>query len=695
MDITRVDATLLKNNPCRLNLQSCHRQYALILLISLFFSTYISSTYASAQENTKQVFPVNTTNLSLDTAISFADQGDVYYKQKDYNRAIKQYIKSLNYLDGDEKNVQKQLGDVFTGLAETYKRLNNREKTVYYYKKAVDVYTAIGSKKYMARTLSTLAQAERYLGNYVVALDYATLSLEIHDEINDPSGRVKALNSLGIIYRTIGRYEKSFEYHHEAYLYYKKVNDPTGIANASNQIGLIYTKLKQFDLARSFYQVTIDLAKKQIPVTTLASALREMAVIDYNAGNYDSAMIMVKKAHKIYQTENDNSKQPLTARIIANIFREQKDYDNAEDYYRQSLSKAIEVRSTTYQIKAQTPLANILIGTNSDEAVSLLKNSIALANKINDKSQLLYAYRSLRKAEENRKNYQQSLQYAKQEIALSKTINEDKNNKKITLTKANLHSYKLEMDVASLKEKLTLEQLALEKKNNEIILAHQAKTINELELLKNQLASIALASLLIICMLFLVFMYRKSIDSKAKNKELDYLASRDPLTNCYNRRSLFNIMKEYFSTSDLNGEYCIIMIDIDHFKRVNDTYGHCAGDTVIQGVANVLQHGVRQNDIVARIGGEEFCIILNFVPQDKAIAIAEKMRKKIENTPFNDISVTASFGVTSIKFEAKRPSELINQADLALYQSKETGRNKVSLWNTSLQDNQKNPSVLV
>ena len=101
---------------------------------------------------------------------------------------------------------------------------------------------------------------------------------------------------------------------------------------------------------------------------------------------------------------------------------------------------------------------------------------------------------------------------------------------------------------------------------------------------------------------------------------------------------------------------------------------------VIRGFASTLQSCIRQNDIVARFGGEEFCIILHQVTTEKAMAIAENMRNKIEMSTFDNVNVTSSFGITSLQFGAQSPKELIEQADLALYKSKFFGRNKVTLW---------------
>lgn len=177
------------------------------------------------------------------------------------------------------------------------------------------------------------------------------------------------------------------------------------------------------------------------------------------------------------------------------------------------------------------------------------------------------------------------------------------------------------------------------------------------------------------------------IQLKAKNKELLLLATSDPLTNCLNRRALHEQLEGKFEGGNRksDNEFCCIMADIDHFKRVNDTYGHGVGDEVIKMTANTLREIVRDHDLVARMGGEEFCVILPGASLEIAQTIAERCREKIAAKITGKVRVTCSFGVTSIRLGATSPKELIHQADEALYYSKEHGRNRVTAWTTQLQ----------
>jgi len=175
--------------------------------------------------------------------------------------------------------------------------------------------------------------------------------------------------------------------------------------------------------------------------------------------------------------------------------------------------------------------------------------------------------------------------------------------------------------------------------------------------------------------------------AKEQNAELQRLATQDPLTNCLNRRSFFEKADLAWAKSVAEGDpLCCIMADIDHFKAVNDTFGHAVGDQVIEAVSKYLASSFRQTDLICRYGGEEFCILLPGAELSEAVKVAEHAREVIAKSASGKLKtktpleVTSSFGVSSLTHGAKDVADLINQADKALYLSKESGRNKVSRW---------------
>ena len=168
----------------------------------------------------------------------------------------------------------------------------------------------------------------------------------------------------------------------------------------------------------------------------------------------------------------------------------------------------------------------------------------------------------------------------------------------------------------------------------------------------------------------------------AQNKELTYLATRDALTGCLNRRSFSQQFEGLFEAAVEQGtELSCIMIDLDHFKSVNDNFGHSTGDEVIKMLAEVLKKSTRQEDLVGRYGGEEFCLVLPGMTLEVAIKVAERIRLRIKDESskrFEDgPRVTASLGVACIHDNPEDPSALNNLADEALYGAKQSGRNRV------------------
>ena len=167
---------------------------------------------------------------------------------------------------------------------------------------------------------------------------------------------------------------------------------------------------------------------------------------------------------------------------------------------------------------------------------------------------------------------------------------------------------------------------------------------------------------------------------------LKSMAIYDTLTKVFNRRYLEERLGVETQRSFLTGvPLSVVMVDIDHFKKVNDTFGHAGGDKVLSEIAALLKNSVRKDDVVARYGGEEFILILPGAPVERTSAIAERIRESVESTSFDmgstKIRVTISLGVSNFpSHPAKSKEELVQMADGALYQAKRGGRNRVCVY---------------
>lgn len=174
--------------------------------------------------------------------------------------------------------------------------------------------------------------------------------------------------------------------------------------------------------------------------------------------------------------------------------------------------------------------------------------------------------------------------------------------------------------------------------------------------------------------------------SKVLQKELEAIAVTDQLTNLFNRRYFYEALNRACKRQQRNNSgLFILLLDIDHFKSINDNLGHAAGDAALRELANLLIKTVRETDVVARWGGEEFIILVEDSTLDQAIVFAERVRAGIDSYPFTiNHPVSVSIGIARYYPQLSECETTISRADLALYEAKRSGRNQVKVFDQSL-----------
>lgn len=179
--------------------------------------------------------------------------------------------------------------------------------------------------------------------------------------------------------------------------------------------------------------------------------------------------------------------------------------------------------------------------------------------------------------------------------------------------------------------------------------------------------------------MFVIFMLASDLSEQMKE-----IAARDQLTGLLNRRGFGEQAAQAYATSRrIDGPVSVIMTDIDRFKNINDEFGHAAGDSALRHFAEILKDGRRADDILARVGGEEFALVLPGAELEECIRIAENLCLQLEETPMEAdgevLAMTASFGVATLSVNDICLTDAIVRADRALYRSKRAGRNRVDL----------------
>ena len=165
--------------------------------------------------------------------------------------------------------------------------------------------------------------------------------------------------------------------------------------------------------------------------------------------------------------------------------------------------------------------------------------------------------------------------------------------------------------------------------------------------------------------------------AEQQNVALATLSRSDPLTGLGNRRAMEGAFEHWLDTAEADTPACLLMVDVDHFKSVNDRYGHDEGDRVLVMVARALSAGLRSSDVIVRHGGEEFAIWLPGSDTDSGIKTAQRLHEQVKALRSHDAAVTISIGIASTRAGASVPTlaDLIHRADVAVYAAKRDGRN--------------------
>ena len=580
------------------------------------------------------VFDEHLTNLTIDQQLLYYKLlAEIYLEQNQNNKANNTLNIGLN--------LAKQLASPSILISEllylrgfSYESLGDISKATKDYKQGLEVAESLHDKVQIAAGLINLGAIAYLTDDYERSLILLNDAYNIAEQTDDDELKGSVNSELGILHGYIYQDKKSMDFYQQSYLHFKKAGMLLSAHNSLINIATHHNVKKNYQLAIDVLQTIIDESDKDSPSSIMFSAYSAMAW-----------------AH--LKKEQPNAEAAYQYLLKAKPYLEATDEHNAQlQFY---FDQAFVLHELARYGEALTSI-------NSAEKILLNFEPLTFLEK--------YTYINLvnlrGKVYFEQKNFQKAYTAKTEVINLTKKVYESEDDSSIAKVRLKLESEQADLQNNILKNQQALHEVSLT----------EAKIANDeqrLYLIISALVTLAFAWLLV-----------KLIQSQHK---LKIATNIDPLTQISNRRSLMKSAQLAFNKArSKQTSLSVLMIDIDHFKAINDKWGHQVGDEVLKGVAEIGRVMMRKSDVFGRYGGEEFMVCLPNATITTAVEIAQRIRRCIEQYDWqlvDKLNVNVSVGVASLnverlKYETKyNLSELISDADNQLYQAKSSGRNKV------------------
>jgi diguanylate cyclase (GGDEF)-like protein len=481
---------------------------------------------------------------------------------------------------------------------------------------------------------SIIAQSQYIYKNYVLALSQGMQALSIYEQIGDLAGQSRAFYTLSWAHWAFDNFVEAAELGQRAHKIAHEIGDPVFEADTLNNLGLIHKRSGNFDLAYSFYNQALAINRSLGDKIRECKVLTNIALANAAQGNYERAL---EYAHKSLELEIDS---PLftgyTYLVLGQAYTGIKKFDQAEHYLEEAISFARAHEIEQLLLTAMESVGELYLERQEpDLAITHLQEALALANETKSSLYLFRCHEILSQIYEDRGDLNLALSHYKDFHTVKENLFNDNNTNRLQ---------------------------ALEIQHRSEIARREA----EIYQLRN------------------VELEKELVEHKRLEELLQQQAATDVLTGISNRRHFLAMAEHELKRAlHLHQPLTLALIDIDHFKPINDRFGHSSGDRALVEFANIIKENIREIDIFARFGGDEFVLLFPQTNRIQAVAIIERIRNALTARQINlsdtPVAVTISTGIAGFEGEQDSVDELLKRADKGLYKSKEMGRNHISV----------------
>lgn len=539
-----------------------------------------------------------------------------------------------NQLDLVGKHVQEiRFSDPAQAVRNCLEALNNAEK----------IKVAPRSlKNQIGRIKLILSGLYIRLFAYDQALAHALDALTIYQGISLRSGIGRARNAVGLCNLYLSTYAEALDNLLQALRIADEMKDNWLKAQILNNLGLLYLRMEDYPQALSYLKKGLEKTPEFNQPAFEADLLENICVAYLNLGQYNLALTHSQKSILLYQKSGNHYGESKALSTAGEIYAAMGHTIEALSYYQKSLQISKENNDAQGTSKAHLLIGDMnFIQDDLKPALEHMLQALESAEKSQDAAQISRAHYLLSRIYREMRDFERSLHHFEKFHEVKETVfNED---------------------------------MATKIKSLEIV--HQVKKTqqdSEIYRLRN------------------VELSREIEERKRAQSELERIVTLDPLTSLFNRRHFFELTQTELERSRrYNRPLSVIMLDIDHFKQVNDQFGHLVGDRVIVEVARRIQKALRRIDLACRYGGEEFAVLLPETPIMQAEMVATRLWKVVTRQPTVSgeliLQITVSVGVATYQHTGEITVDtLLDRADKAMYAAKQKGRNQVMVYSEKM-----------
>tara|TARA_R110001583_G_scaffold195291_1_gene371517 strand:- start:65 stop:1834 length:1770 start_codon:yes stop_codon:yes gene_type:complete len=508
-----------------------------------------------------------------------------------------------------------------------------------------------------AKLLRLLGQAEMYQGLNQEAfahLNQAISSATITENVHLIS---VANRAMGVFYELLIDHDNAIKYYIEALKFAKSSDKKEDLAMVYNNLGNVLNSQHDYAEAAKYFEQSIEINIELNDIEMQMNASVGLSLSLLRSGEILNAQKLLETvlSNRVYISDFSFSEASVN---LAHVYKSLKAFPSAKSLYQFVINDEKGSAYPPAVAAAYLGLADVYIQMGQiNKAIDLYKKGIIeVKNKISVESEMAL-YENLAKLELSQENFEAAATIQSDYI--------ERRNQIQPLMQKGI--------VRKLENQLQMKQDYI-KLQDELLISERESQHSSFYLFAVIVVS------LISLVLFLLLMLRKQIITRleATNKTLKSASETDHLTGIGNRRFLDHKINE-FKGKDV--QMAFLLLDIDHFKNINDNFGHDAGDEILVAIAETIQRLCRKNDLFARIGGEEFVILSMNSTEESACLFAERIRSCIEGMARSfESTVTVSIGVALGNMKKSQYDDLYKQADIALYSAKNHGRNKVVLY---------------